>query len=61
MPAKAGGGTGSAKASLPQVDHLVYRSAFARHHVLTDAHGCFAALLCRNTGRLQRLPRGMRA
>jgi len=45
---------------IPDVDHLVYRSVLARCHVLTDAHGRYTALLCRDSGRLQRLPRGVK-
>ncbi len=65
MPAKnAGGGktsTGGATASVPFIDHLVYISALAHSHVLTDGSGRYAALLCRDSGRLQRLPRGVKA
>ncbi len=45
----------SVKESVPLGDHLVHS------HVLTDAHGRYTALLCRKTGRLQRLPRGVLA
>ena len=49
-PDKGAGGTGGAKKSIPQVDHLVYSSSLAHSHVLTDAHGHYAALLCRDSG-----------
>jgi hypothetical protein len=49
-----GAGSGGATQSIA-LSHL------ARHHVLTDAHGRYVALLCRNSGQLQRLPRGIKA
>jgi hypothetical protein len=46
---------GGVKDSVPLGNHLVHS------HVLTDAHGRYTALLCRKTGRLRRLPPGVRA
>lgn len=61
MPAKNAGGTGGATESLAQTRPHVDHSAFSRHHILTDGQGRYTALLCRQTGRLQRLPRGVEA
>jgi hypothetical protein len=44
---------GSSTVSLPRRAHAV--------HGLTDAHGRYTALLHSPTGRLERLPRGVRA
>ncbi len=65
MPAKnAGGGktsTGGATASVPFTGQLVHSSAPLRCHVLCDGNGSYTALLCRDSERLQRLPRGVKA
>ncbi len=50
-----GANAGGVKSIVPLVNHLVHG------HVLTNGDGRYAALLCRRTGRLQRLPRGGRA
>ena len=49
----AGSSGGAVESSIPRVDHLAY--------TLTDAHGRYTALLCRRTGRLRRLGKGVRA
>jgi hypothetical protein len=49
------GARASATESVPLGNHL------GHSHVLMDAHGRYAALLCRKTGRLRRLPPGVRA
>ena len=54
LETKSGAG-GGVKGSVPLGNHLVHS------HVLTDAHGRYSSLLCRKTGRLRRLPRGVRA
>jgi hypothetical protein len=51
----AGATRRSVKESVPLSNHLVHS------HVLTDAHGRYTALLHSPSGRLQRLPRGVRA
>jgi hypothetical protein len=55
------GSTGSAENSLSQTDCLVPVPRTIRHHVLTDAYGRSTALLCRDTGSLFRLDKGVRA
>lgn len=57
MPAKQAGGAGGATRNIAQFDS----SAPTHCHVLTNAHGYYTALLCCQTGRLRRLPRGVRA
>lgn len=50
-----GADAGGVKDSVPLSNHLVHS------YVLTDGHGRYTALLCRKTGRLRRLPLGVRA
>lgn len=57
MPAKKAGSTGGATRNIAQIEGL----APARHHVLTNGEGHFVGLLCRQTGRLQRLGKVARA
>lgn len=55
------GGTGGAENSLSQIDRLAPVPRTIRHHVLTDAYGRATALLCRDSGSLFRLGKGVRA
>jgi hypothetical protein len=55
--AGSGGAIGSLAQTRPQVDH----PALSRHHLLTDGHGRYAALLCRDSGSLIRLGKVARA